>query len=221
MPEDTLRTSQVSELLHAALHEIAGSAGQIHRIAALLERRGDSLDEDARTWLSHLGRSTERLNESLQAIRRYNEAIELPNNPATFPLQRAVNGAAALAAATNVTAPELPEVHADPRRVELVLRELLANATKFTADRPPGIHISTARKGADVVVSIADNGIGIDPAQNERIFQPFVRLWGDRFRGAGMGLAIARTMIESWGGRIWAEPAAPAGSVFRFTIPAA
>jgi signal transduction histidine kinase len=221
MPDGDLSATQVSELLHAALHEIAGPAGQIHRIAALVQRRGESLDEELRAWLCHMGAATARLDESLRALRRYTDALELPHERSRFSLLRAAASARkALPPELDIHVHQLPEVEADPKRVELVLRELLNNASRFRSGDVCEIEVSAAREGEDVVVSVADNGIGIEPQQTERIFKPFVRLWGDRFPGAGIGLAIARMLVGTWRGRIWVGPAAQQGSVFRFTVPA-
>ena len=78
MRDPEIPTSEVPDLLHAGLHEIGGSSGRIHRIATLLERRGKGLDEEVRSWLCHMA-SAAHLDVSLQAVRRYAEALDLPH----------------------------------------------------------------------------------------------------------------------------------------------
>jgi signal transduction histidine kinase len=123
----------------------------------------------------------------------------------------------------------VPPVHADPRRLEQVLHNLLDNAAKYS---PAGstIEVAAVLRDGEVVVSVADEGYGIPPHELERLFERYER--GRLARrltaaGAGLGLAIARHIVEAHGGRIWAEspvpgrpPGAHPGAVFYFTLPA-
>jgi histidine kinase len=121
-------------------------------------------------------------------------------------------------------APDLPDVRADPDRVAQVLINLLGNALQYT---PPGgtVIASAALNGHEIRVNVRDTGIGIDPAHLEHIFLRFYRVDKSRSRiggGSGIGLTIARTLIEAMGGRLWAESDGIGhGSVFRFTLPLA
>jgi two-component system phosphate regulon sensor histidine kinase PhoR len=115
----------------------------------------------------------------------------------------------------------LPPVNADSTRVEQVLVNLLHNAIKFT---PPGgkITVSGYLEGAYVVFLVKDTGVGIAPDALPRIFERFYK--ADRARsggGTGLGLSIARHLVESHGGRIWAESMVSQGSTFFFSIPLA
>jgi signal transduction histidine kinase len=220
MPDLAIPVSTVSEFLHAALHEIAGSCGRIHRIAALLERNADGLNEELRSWLSHMRTATTSLDDSLKAVRRYVEALDLPQERSKFVVASIVEAAAAASGVQVTVAGDVSaEADSDQGRVELVLRELFDNAGKFRSELRADIQVSISAEANLVVVSVADNGIGIEPRHAERIFRPFFRLNGERFPGAGMGLAIARAAIEQCNGRIWAEARANSGCVLRFTIP--
>ncbi len=114
--------------------------------------------------------------------------------------------------------PDLPPVHVDAARVEVVLRNLLENALKYT---PPGgtIRVQSAADGGEVVVRVEDQGPGIPPEHRERIFDRFYRVPGVRAGGAGLGLASGRGLIGAHGGRIWVEDGAEGGAVFAFTLP--
>ncbi len=110
---------------------------------------------------------------------------------------------------------------ADPQRIEQVLRNLLDNAIKYS---PGGgaIAVRGRREGDEVVVRVSDQGIGIPNGELERVFERFYRVENDvtgRQRGAGLGLAVCRGVIEAHGGRIWAESTPGAGSTFIFTLP--
>jgi signal transduction histidine kinase len=113
-------------------------------------------------------------------------------------------------------------VHADRERILQVLANLVGNAIKFT---PPGGCITlTARPDGDggmVTLSVRDTGCGIEPDQIERVFD---RFWSTRegtVGGAGLGLAIARGIVEAHGGAIGVESEPGGGTTFRFTLPVA
>jgi signal transduction histidine kinase len=118
-----------------------------------------------------------------------------------------------------LTMGDLPEISCDPRQLRRVLQNLVGNAVKFRGEAPPQVDVSALRGRAEWVVTVSDNGIGVDPAQSTRIFGMFSR--ADRGTdGVGIGLAVCRRIVEAHGGRIWVEPANGGGSAFRFTMPA-
>jgi signal transduction histidine kinase len=116
-----------------------------------------------------------------------------------------------------------PVVEADPGRIAQVLRNLLDNAIKYS---PQGamIVVRGQVRESEVVVSVADQGVGIAPQDLNRLFEKYFRAesgLGRHVVGSGLGLPIAQTIIESHGGRIWAESKLGQGSTFYFTIPLA
>jgi two-component system phosphate regulon sensor histidine kinase PhoR len=117
--------------------------------------------------------------------------------------------------------PGLPLVRGDAERLGQVLVNLLHNAVKFS---PPGglVTVGAATSGPEVVVSVADAGPGIAPADQARIFERFFKVDRARVRGkggTGLGLAIARHVVEGHGGRIWVQSAEGRGSTFFFSLP--
>jgi signal transduction histidine kinase len=114
-----------------------------------------------------------------------------------------------------------PIVDADPDRIRQVLRNLLDNAVKYSPDG--GLVITRGECGEDeVVVSVADQGVGISPEHLNRLFDKFFRVdsgQGHHVVGSGLGLPISRTIVEAHGGRIWAESKVGEGSTFHFTLP--
>ena len=91
------------------------------------------------------------------------------------------------------------------------------DATEGIQTRSPDVHILTRRSGAnEVLVTVLDSGIGLDPENMEMVFQPY---FTTKDRGLGMGLSISRTIVESHGGRLWATPGANYGAIFQFTLP--
>ena len=118
----------------------------------------------------------------------------------------------------------LPPVRGDDDRLGQVLVNLLHNAVKFSPDGGD-VRVSVRSAGHEVVVAVADHGVGIPRAAQARIFERFYKVDRARVRGetggTGLGLAIARHIVEQHGGRIWVESAEGVGSTFSFALPVA
>jgi signal transduction histidine kinase len=114
----------------------------------------------------------------------------------------------------------LPAVTGDFEILTKVLRHLIGNAIAFCGAASPRVHISSRRVDRDWVFSVADNGPGVEPAFQGRIFEAFRRLHGKDYPGNGLGLAFCKKAIEGHGGRMWVESTPGAGSTFYFTMAA-
>jgi signal transduction histidine kinase len=117
----------------------------------------------------------------------------------------------------------LPKLNLDSDRIEQVLHNLLSNAERYT---PEGGRITLAveDRPSEIIVSVADTGKGISPEELPRIFERFYRGEQSRSRrhgGAGLGLAIAKQLVEAHGGRIWAESPPGKGTKVSFALPKA
>lgn len=114
----------------------------------------------------------------------------------------------------------LPIIHGDGQRLEQAVLNLLTNATKFT---PKGgtITLRAQRLDTGMVIEVQDTGIGIAREERDRLFQPYSRLNSDRQRhpGLGLGLALAKQVVELHGGKIWVESEPGKGSTFAFSLP--
>jgi two-component system sensor histidine kinase KdpD len=115
-------------------------------------------------------------------------------------------------------AEDLPPIPLDYIEIDEVLTNLVENATKYT---PPESEIAVSASQADgsVLVEVADRGPGIPAVAMSRIFDPFYRVEGSRARGTGLGLAVARGLVEAHGGKIWVENREDGGAKFAFTLP--
>ena len=119
-------------------------------------------------------------------------------------------------------APDLPLVDADPEFAAQVVKQLVENALKYSPSGSPVV-VSAERRDARIVIGVADRGPGIEENERARIFDKFFRGRRHRFdtKGTGMGLAIAKGIVEAHGGRIWVESEPGQGSVFYFALPVA
>src|SRR5215212_10117336 len=140
---------------------------------------------------SRAGRG-ELLNEPVEMGAVATEALEMLAGP--------INQSGA-----DVTLEELPVILGDARKLRQVFLNLVGNAVKFAEDIPV-VRLSAEVQGATAIFAVTDNGIGMEPDQAERIFQPFHRLHGEEaYPGTGIGLAVCERIIEQHGGRIWAQ----------------
>lgn len=119
-----------------------------------------------------------------------------------------------------VTHDELPTVLADKTQLVQLFQNLISNAIKFRSDQQPRVHVSAERKENEWIFSVKDNGIGIDPRYEDRIFEVFQRLHGrGKYSGTGIGLAICKKIVERHGGSIRLQSAEGEGATFYFSLP--
>src|SRR5205823_3111842 len=115
----------------------------------------------------------------------------------------------------------LPQIVAHEGRMLQLFMNLLLNAIRYhRPEVPPHIVIRAEQRQTEYIFSVADNGIGIDPAYHQQVFGVFKRLHSSEVSGTGIGLAICRRIVEQYGGSIWVESEGEGkGSTFLFTIP--
>src|SRR6202044_3756896 len=118
--------------------------------------------------------------------------------------------------------PSLPKVRADSDRIAEVLKQLLENASKYSPPAAP-ITITAEQKGDRILTSVADHGSGIDDFEQSLIFDKFYRGRDQRYtvQGTGMGLAIAKAIVEAHNGSVTVTSQLGRGSVFSFDLPIA
>jgi light-regulated signal transduction histidine kinase (bacteriophytochrome) len=114
----------------------------------------------------------------------------------------------------------LPIVTADSIQMTQLMQNLISNGVKFHSDQAPEVRIECVEGERVWKFSVTDNGIGIAPEYQKRIFEMFQRLHGrDKYPGTGIGLAISKRIVERHGGSIWVESEEGKGAKFIFTIP--
>jgi signal transduction histidine kinase len=111
-------------------------------------------------------------------------------------------------------------VRADPLRVSQIVGNIVGNAIKFTPERG-SVTLRSVANGNHVAIHVTDTGPGVDPSDMDHLFDNFWQARSNDHRGVGLGLAIAKGVVEAHGGRIWCESALGRGSTFSFTLPRA
>jgi signal transduction histidine kinase len=237
----TLDNARLHDQLHRALraredtlsvvsHDLRNPVNAVKMLAgALLQSSDDGrLPEDMREQVGVIRSAAEQMDTLIQDLLDMSRAeagrfaIDLQTGCVTTLLTDALRTLAPLAAAKHVSLvtdwpPRLPDVQVDPERIAQVVSNIVGNAIKFT---PSGgvIRISVSAEPDSVLVAVADTGPGIATDHLPHVFD---RYWQSsrRNRGAGLGLPIAKTIVEAHGGRIWADSIEGQGATFYFTLP--
>ncbi len=201
--------------------------------AQLLLERWDRLDEETkRAYVASIQRNSQSaagLVDDVLEVARI-EAGELQYVAAPYDLEQLVRDTIREVVDPDLSErivvrrpPGLPLAHGDRRRHWQALANLLSNAARYSPpDRPPELEL--ALDDGMLRVSVRDHGPGIAAADRDQMFGKFSRLAahsGERARGTGLGLYIARSMVEAQGGRIWVDTAPGEGATFSFTVPVA
>jgi signal transduction histidine kinase len=229
---DQLKSDFLGNVSHELRTPLAAVKGYVDN---LLDGVAGPLNDKPRHYLARVRDNADRLGRMVSDLLDLTriEAGKIELLPQALPLadvvSDAVEGLRHVAAGRRIqVTTELvecpPSVWADPDRVHQVLTNLLANAIKFS---PPGGEV-TVCGGSDaeglVRLAVEDTGPGIAPTERERVFDKFYqvgRVEGERMPGSGLGLTIARHLVELHGGRIWVEDAASGGAAFVVLLPAA
>jgi len=220
--------AEFEEFVSTAAHNLRESLREVASFAQLMaETYAGRLDSDAGVFLDRIQEAAARMQSLLGGVVDYWAAGAGGGQPSRTDMEAAL-GEALLSADKRisergaiVTHDPLPAVTGDFDILSKVLRHLIENAIEYRGAPPTRVHISSKRVDPDWVFSVQDNGPGIEPAFQDRIFGAFKRLHGKEHPGNGLGLAFCRKAIEWQGGRIWVESAPGAGSTFYFTLPAA
>jgi PAS domain S-box-containing protein len=220
--------ADLEQFAYVASHDLQEPLRMITSFTQLLAKRyKGKLDADADEFIAYIVDGATRMhrliNDLLAYARLGSRAAEFVPTDCEAIFAEAVSnlGSAMEENEATVTHDPLPTVMADKDQLSRVFQNLLNNAIKFRAADSPVVHVSAHRNEKEWLFSVRDNGIGIDPAQFERVFLLFQRLHGkSEYSGTGVGLAICRKIVERHGGKIWIESQAGKGSTFCFTIPA-
>ena len=219
--------AELEQFAYVASHDLQEPLRMVSSYTQLLARRyNDKLDGDAREFMHYVVDGAARMKQLIEDLLAYSrvgtKGKEFKPASLEAPLKRAITNlrAAIEESGAAVTWDPLPTVDVDEAQLAQLFQNLIGNALKFRAQAAPRIQVSAVEENAEWRVSIADNGIGIEPQYFERIFMLFQRLHTmGEYPGTGIGLAICKKVVERHGGRIWVQSQPGVGSTFHFTLP--
>jgi PAS domain S-box-containing protein len=227
---DALRQSNddLSQFAYAASHDLQEPLRMVSLYSQILEKKyGAKLDGDADQLIAFVVGGAKRMEMLLKDLLTYSRATssdEGPPRPIDCELvvrQVLLNLEASIQQeSAHIAWDPLPTVQAHEIRLVQLFQNLISNAIKYRSAEPPEIRLIAELSEAGWIISVQDNGIGIEPEYAQQVFGIFKRLHGQKYPGTGIGLAICQRIVERYGGRIWVDSQAGAGSVFRFTLPA-
>jgi signal transduction histidine kinase len=222
--------AQLEEFSYTVSHDLRAPLRAMHGYAAaVLEDYGERIDEEGRNHLVKVMKAAQRMDRLVEDVLAYSkvsrQAISLhPVQPESlirgilehYPNIRSTNPEV-------VIHPSLPPVMGNVSLLTQALSNLLGNAVKFVpVGQNPRIEVFSEHRGDTVRLCIKDNGIGVDPACQSRLFGLFERLDpSGPFEGTGIGLAIVRKAAERMGGRAGLESDGVHGSTFWIELPTA
>jgi light-regulated signal transduction histidine kinase (bacteriophytochrome) len=216
------------EFVSTAAHNLRESLREVAAFSQLMaETYAGRLDSEANVVLGRIQDATARMQSLLADVVDYWATDAGDRQPSRTDME-AVLRQALLSTdmqiaerSAIVTHDPLPRVCGDFETLAKALHHLIGNAVEYCGAPAPHVHISSRREDLEWAFSVQDNGPGIDPAFQGRIFGVFKRLHGKEHPGNGLGLAFCKKAIEWHGGRIWMESTPGAGSTFYFTLPPA
>jgi len=214
---------EMEHLVYALSHDFRQPLRTMSGYAQMLERKY-ALDDDSTEMTAFIVKAAKEMSALIEDALKYSRIKTAPERT-TINLGALVRWAAANLESkvrensAQITCGDLPDVAVNESQFVQLFEQLFTNALNFRSTDPPKIEVTAEENADEYLVSMRDNGIGIEPKYYEAIFVPFKRLHGREIPGTGLGLATCRKIVRAHGGRIWVESNEPQGSVFRFTVP--
>ncbi len=234
--ELTLKTAQLArsndeleQFAYVASHDLQEPLRMVSTYVQLFEKRfKGQVDEKADKYITYAVEGAKRMQALIGGLLAYSRLGDGEHVSSPVEINSIVDAAltnlqaSLMETGALVTRDALPVLAGEPGQLTQVFQNLIGNANKFRRpNATPQIHISADLQGADWILSVKDNGIGIEPEFFDRIFVIFQRLHTrGEFSGTGIGLSICKKVVERHGGRIWIESEPGQGTSFRFTLPA-
>ncbi|MEO3777065.1 ATP-binding protein [Micromonospora sp. B11E3] len=227
--ELTRSNRDLEQFAYVASHDLQEPLRKVASFCQLLQRRyAGRLDERADQYIAFAVDGAQRMQRLINDLLAFSRIGRLTSGFTEVDLNRVMGDVAGQTesarqyADAELTWGELPVIRGEEPLLTNLLANLVSNSVKFRRpDVPPRVHVSARLVGDEWEVSCRDNGIGIEPEFADKIFVIFQRLHSkDAYPGTGIGLAIAKKIVEYHGGRVWVDTDTTEGTTIRFTLPA-
>jgi signal transduction histidine kinase len=218
----------LEQFAYVASHDLQEPLRKVASFCQLLEQRySDQLDERGLQYVAFAVDGAKRMQVLISDLLAFSRIGRTTERFVEVALGDAVGRAVAnLSSVLDDSGSEitvegdLPRVLGDPTLLTTLFQNLIGNAVKFRGEDPPRVRLEARAEGDRWLLSVSDNGIGIEPRFAERVFVIFQRLHGrDAYPGTGIGLALCRKIVEFHGGQIWLDTGYGPGSRLCFTLP--
>jgi signal transduction histidine kinase len=220
--------ADLEQVAWAAGHDLKEPLRAITMYTQLLLRRRPAVNPEEVEFAGYINDGVARTRALIDGLLAYSRNLRAPADPLAIAdpedaVQTAIENLAPRIeeAGGIITVDPLPMARIEQTALTNIFGHLLINALEYAREGvAPEIHISASRKESEIRFAVADNGIGIKPEHQARVFELFRRLHGSEHPGIGVGLPLCKCLIENYGGRLWVESEPGVGSTFYFTLSA-
>ena len=226
--ELTRSNRDLEQFAYVASHDLQEPLRKVASFCQLLQRRYQGkLDDRADQYIGFAVDGAQRMQRLINDLLAFSRIGRLKTGFVDVDLNKVLADAAAQAetwrveTGAEIIIDDMPTVRGEEPLLTALFSNLINNAIKFRhEDRPPVIRVSATRVDDEYEITCQDNGIGIAPEFADKVFVIFQRLHTkEAYPGTGIGLAIAKKIVEYHGGRIWIDPDRAEGTLFRLTLP--
>ncbi|MEE4252944.1 MAG: PAS domain S-box protein [Desulfuromusa sp.] len=224
------KNQEMEQFVYSVSHDLKSPLVTVKTFVGMLQQDLKSGDQQQiNDDLNYIDKAADKIQQLLDALLQYSRIGTVDAPAQTLSAEESVQNCLDSLAGiiqqheVHVSTSELPQqLHGDPLHFGQIWQNLIENAVKYRQGKvQPHIEIGSKQQGHDVVFYVRDNGMGIEPKHNERIFNLFSQLSANS-EGSGLGLALVKKIVSIYQGRIWVESAGEGqGSCFMFTLPGA
>ncbi len=218
--------AELQQFAYVASHDLQEPLRMVSSFCELLkDNYSDKLDDDGVEFIEFAVNGARRMKQLINDLLDYSRLQFSDDSMSSVPVEDALSEAMYNLTSViqdcraDIQWTSLPTVRGNRAHLVRLFQNLISNAIKFCAAPVPRIRISADQDGANWIISVKDNGIGIDADQLDHVFGVFQRLHThDEYQGTGIGLAICKRIAESHGGTIWAQSGNGQGTTISFTM---
>jgi light-regulated signal transduction histidine kinase (bacteriophytochrome) len=227
--EELVRSNRdLEQFAYVASHDLQEPLRMVARYTELLgERYQDQVDEKGAKYIRYVVDGARRMQQLVADVLSYSRVgsqgkplVPVSTHAILLGVIRSIH-VTVQAAGASIEHGELPTVLGDATQLGQLFQNLISNSIKFRSEQPPRVSVCAESRAGHWEFVVRDNGIGIEPQYGEQVFAMFHRLHErGKYEGTGIGLAVAKRIIERHGGRIWIESKSGGGTAVRFTLQA-